>query len=134
MGLWGAQTGPWDVVWYYFTAKPGFGGNAVFAGHGDFVDVGPAVFWHLRDLVQGDMIEARLKDGTVYRYRVAAMATVGANAETDDLGRVLGPTEQEVITLITCNGTFDPATQTYDDRLIVRAERITGDAAGQTTR
>ena len=133
-GVMESPDGPWDVVWYDFTAKPGVGGNAVFGGHVDYVNLGPAVFWELRYLVQGDMIEIRLKDSTVYRYRVAAMATVDVDAGTEDLGKVLGPTEQEVITLITCNGTFDRAAQTYDERLIVRAERITDNAAGQTPR
>jgi len=122
--------GPWDVVWYDFTAQPGFGSNAVFGGHVDYVNVGPAVFWRLRDLVQGDMIEVRLKDGSVYRYRVAAMATVDVDAAASDIFSVVGPTEREVITLITCDGTFDKTIQTYDQRLIVRAERMAGSAPG----
>jgi LPXTG-site transpeptidase (sortase) family protein len=124
-GVMESPDGPEDVVWYNFSAEPGLGGNAVFGGHVDYVDFGPAVFWGLRDLVQGDLIEVRLKSGTVYRYRVVASARVDADAGANDLGRVVGPTEQEVITLITCDGTFDPASQTYDQRLIVRAERIT---------
>ena len=38
---------PFDVAWYPFTARPGSGGNAVFAGHKDFAGIGPAVFWKL---------------------------------------------------------------------------------------
>jgi hypothetical protein len=40
----------WDVAWYDFSARPGAGSNAVFSGHVDYHDVGPAVFWNLRDL------------------------------------------------------------------------------------
>ena len=30
----------YDVAWYDFSARPGFGGNAVFSGHVDYHDVG----------------------------------------------------------------------------------------------
>ena len=39
-----------DVAWHDFTARPGSGSNAVFSGHVDYVNVGPAVFWPLKDL------------------------------------------------------------------------------------
>lgn len=134
-GFMASPDGPRDVVWYSFTGEPGDGGNAVFGGHVDYANYGPAVFWDLRNLVENDVIEVRLKDGTVYRYRVAAMGTVDADALQEDLETVLGPTRQEVITLITCNGSFDDTTKTYDQRLIVRAERIPDSAAdGKTSK
>ena len=114
--------GPWDVAWYEFTARPGFGSNAVFSGHLDYAGVGPAVFWRLRELEQDDIVEVHLEDGTVYRYRVIAKDQV--YAATADVGAIVGPTAQEIVTLITCAGTFDPVTGQYDQRLIIRAERI----------
>ena len=125
--------GPWDVAWYDFTARPGFGSNAVFSGHVDWYNVGPgggageAVFWHLKDLEQGDLVEVRLEDGTVYRYRVTAKQQVPGTA---DFNEIVGPTETEVLTLITCGGSFNTATRHYDQRVVVRAERISG-APGQ---
>jgi LPXTG-site transpeptidase (sortase) family protein len=116
--------GPNEVVWYNFTALPG-SGNGVFAGHVDFVDYGPAVFWHLRDLVEGDIVELQLKDGGTLHYRVAAMDTV--DYATADVYSIVGPTQDEVITLITCAGNFDDESRQYDKRLIVRAERIIDD-------
>ena len=127
-GVMETPDGPWDVAWYDFSARPGFGSNAVFSGHVDYVNVGPAVFWGLKDLTQGDIVDVRLDDGTAYQYRVAAMETI--DAATADIGRIIGATEQEVVTLITCIGTFNQATGQYDQRLIVRAERIFGDAVG----
>src|SRR3972149_11086899 len=47
-GVMQSPKGPEEVGWYDFTAQPGFGGNAVFGGHGDFHDYGPAGFWGLR--------------------------------------------------------------------------------------
>lgn len=126
-GVMETPDGPWDVAWYDFTARPGFGSNAVFSGHLDYVDVGPAVFWRLRELAPNDLVEVRLEDGTVYQYQVVAMDTV--DAETVDVGKIVGPTEQEMVTLITCAGTFDPTTRQYDQRLIVRANRVYGTPA-----
>ena len=42
--------GPEDVAWYDFTSRPGQGGNAVFSGHLDYHDCGPAIFARLREM------------------------------------------------------------------------------------
>lgn len=128
-GVMETPNGPWDVAWYDFSARPGAGSNAVFSGHVDYVDVGPAIFWRLRELAPEDIVEVRLEDGTVYRYRVVAKDTV--EAATADVAKIVGATEREIVTLITCTGTFDASTGQYDKRLIVQAERMieSGDAA-----
>jgi LPXTG-site transpeptidase (sortase) family protein len=120
-GVMPSPDGPWDVAWYDFSARPGFGSNAVFSGHVDYRDVGPAVFWRLRELEQGDIIRVRLADWAEYGYRVMAKNTF--DADTAPVGEIVGPTPQEVITLITCTGTLDRSTRQYDQRLVVRAER-----------
>lgn len=122
--------GPWDVAWYDFSARPGFGSNAVFSGHVDYIDIGPAVFWRLRELIENDLVEIRLEDGTVYQYQVVAMESV--DAETADIAKIVGATEEEMVTLITCIGDFDPSTGQYDQRLIVRAQRVAGYPPPQT--
>jgi sortase (surface protein transpeptidase) len=38
--------------------------------------------------------------------------------------QIVGPTADQVVTLITCNGTFNSATHQYDKRLVIRAERF----------
>lgn len=112
----------WDVAWYDFTSRPGFDGNAVFAGHVDYVKVGKAVFWNLKDVNQGDIIEVRLKDGTVYQYAVNFKQQF--EADTAPVNEIVGPTAKQTVTLITCGGTFNYTTHQYDKRLVVRAERI----------
>lgn len=126
-GVMETPNGPWDVAWYDFTARPGFGGNAVFSAHVDYINVGPAVFWNVKDLEQDDIVEVRLNDGTVYRYRVEAKEQVYA-AEAN-VQEIIGATPREIVTLITCGGTFSNGQ--YDQRVIVRAERIFEDASGQ---
>lgn len=109
------------VAWYDFTSRPGFGGNAVFAGHLDFANYGPAVFWRLRELRLDDEIVIGLEDGTSYRYTVVESRTFDAvSAPVQD---IVGPTEGEMVTLITCAGKFDRRTRQYDQRLVVRAIR-----------
>ena len=124
--------GPKDVAWYDFSGKPGFGSNAVFSGHVDYINYGPAVFWNLKDLEQGDLIEIRLDDGTVYKYKVATRQSVPAIGLSEDVLRaIIGPSQQDVVTLITCGGTFDYSTDQYDERVVVRAERFLDGEPGQ---
>ena len=111
-----------DVAWYDFSAHPGFGGNAVFAAHVDYIHVGAAVFWNLKDLEAGDVIQVRLADGTEYRYAVTFKKQF--DAATAPVNDIVGPTPKETVTLITCGGTFNAASHQYDKRLVVRAERV----------
>ncbi len=118
-GVMQSPNGPEDVAWYDISTKPGTNGNAVFSGHVNYHNYGPAVFARLQDLSPGDAIEIRLADGTVYRYRVTSADTVPANI---DANQILAPTGGETITLVTCTGTWDGSE--YDSRLVVRAARV----------
>jgi LPXTG-site transpeptidase (sortase) family protein len=113
---------PWEVAWYDFSARPGTGSNVVFAGHVDHRDVGPAVFWDLEKLQPDSLIEVHLDDAVVYRYRVIAKDTV--DVATAPVAQIVGPTPTDSVTLITCAGSFDQTTQEYDQRLVLRAERV----------
>ena len=131
-GVMETPDGPTKVAWYDFSARPGYpvdedGGNAVFSGHVDYYNYGPAVFWNLRNLELEDEIEVGLTDGTMYRYSVISRKQY--NAATAPIREIVGDTPTEVITLITCGGTFDPGVGEYDDRVVVRAQRIYEDPA-----
>jgi LPXTG-site transpeptidase (sortase) family protein len=107
------------VGWYDFTAKPGLVGNAVISGHLDWHDYGPAVFWKLKDLSQGDQIAVELADGTVITYAVTT--ALSYSLEDLPMAKILAPTASESVTLITCGGAFSNGE--YSDRLVVRAVR-----------
>ena len=113
-----APDGPENVAWYDFTRHPGLGGNAVFSGHVDYINYGPAVFANVHQLEPEDVIDVRLQDGTRYRYRVFAKEQVTANS---DVSGIVGPTDDEIVTLITCIGSFDTSSGQYSHRLIVKA-------------
>jgi len=120
--------GPQDVVWYDFSAfqglggRPGVGGNTVLSGHVDYRDYGPAVFWDLRKLEAGDEIIIRLSDGSEYKYVVEWNRVVDSSAAV--WNDIVASTPQESVTLITCAGTFDPSTRSYDQRRVVWAVRV----------
>ena len=123
-----APDGPWDIAWYDFTAHPGTGSNAVFSAHVDWYNIGPgggpggAIFWNLQDLQQGDLIEVQLNDGTLYQYSVITKRQVDP---ANDFSPIVGPTEAEMITLITCGGSFDASVGHYTMRIVVQAELMT---------
>jgi LPXTG-site transpeptidase (sortase) family protein len=114
-----------DVAWYDFSARPGTGGNAIFAGHVTWN--GPAVFYDLDQLVEGDQISLHGQDGTQIVYRVTNVFQVDPN--DPDSRKVMWPTDEDVITIITCSGKFfntsDPILGgDYTHRLIVRGDLI----------
>lgn len=115
-----------DVAWYDFSAKPGQGSNAVFAGHYTWGG-GPAVFWNLDELQEGDIIRVVFLDGRELVYRVFANFTV--DPDDPDSLQVMAPSESDIITLITCGGTWvpdrsEPLGGSYSERTIVQAELV----------
>jgi LPXTG-site transpeptidase (sortase) family protein len=111
-----AQTG-----WYTGRSVPGEVGPSVVVGHVDS-KTGPAVFYKLRDLETGDMIEIHRSDGRVALFRVDVAELV----EKDDFptDRVYGSTAEPTLRLITCGGSFDRSAGSYRGNLIVFAEHL----------
>lgn len=115
---------PSVVAWYNFSAKPGVGSNAVFAGHVTWN--GPAVFYNLVSLAAGDVIRLRGDDGNELAYTVSEVYSVDPN-DPESLS-VMAATSRDAITLITCDGTYvdtnDPVFGgEYSTRLVIRAVR-----------
>jgi LPXTG-site transpeptidase (sortase) family protein len=125
-GQMGNPAGAWDVIWYDFSQNfPGLGGypgtgysNAVFAGHVDYIRVGPAVFWSVRNLVPGDLIHVQSANGTI-TYSVQWSQWAGPN---EDFTKFVSQTGGDAITLVTCIGGFSAGH--YSNRLIVRGTRV----------
>src|ERR671920_2520395 len=119
-------SGPWVVSWYEPLGKIGEGGNVVIAGHVDYWNVGPAVFWDVRDLPKGDIIRVVGEDGKNYEYAVQWTTSYMADQLTPEViqNDIVGDTGQETLTLITCGGEFNPDTGEYNQRWVVRANLI----------
>ena len=125
-GQMGDPSGAYMAVWYDFAANSwtGLGGypgqagaNAVFAGHVDYIGVGPAVFWGIRDLQPGDAVTVYTGAGPVnYTIQWTQWA-----APDDDFTSFVSQTGQDSITLVTCIGGFSGGH--YSNRIIVRGVR-----------
>src|SRR5215210_6461942 len=114
-------SGPWIVAWYENLGALGKIGNVVMAGHIDYWNVGPAVFYNLSTLEPGQEIVVTGDDGRTYPFTVEWVRQY--DSESIPLDEVAGPTTEQTLTLITCGGAFDYANGHYLQRTVVRANR-----------
>jgi hypothetical protein len=118
-------TGPWVVGWYEQTGGLGQFTNVVEAAHVDYWNVGPAAFFRLRELVEGDEVVGVGEDNESYLYQVKFQETVEVSGlTTEKIGEIVGPTKVESLTLLTCGGEFDYSSGEYLSRTYVRCERV----------
>jgi sortase (surface protein transpeptidase) len=104
--------------WFTGGPAPGETGPAVIAGHVDSRS-GPAVFYRLGDLRNGDAIKILRADGTTARFVVDNVARYPKQAFPTQA--VFGPAPDPVLRLITCGGRFDRSRRSYVDNVIVTA-------------
>jgi LPXTG-site transpeptidase (sortase) family protein len=104
--------------WYTGSPRPGETGAAVIAGHIDSY-AGPGVFFRLKDLKRGDLVYVRRGHGTLAVFKVTAVRMVPKSRFPT--AAVYGPVPDAQLRLITCGGTFDPATGHYLSNVIVFA-------------
>ena len=114
-------SGPWVVAWYENLGALGKIGNVVMAGHIDYWNVGPAVFYNLSTLEPGDNIVVTGDDGKTYPFAVEWVRQY--DSASIPLDEVIGPTAEQSLTLITCGGAFDYTNGLYLQRTVVRANR-----------
>ncbi len=114
-------SGPWVVAWYENLGALGTIGNVVMAGHIDYWNVGPAVFYNLSTLEQGAEIIVTGNDGKTYPFAVEWVREY--DSASMPLDEVAGPTTDQSLTLITCGGAFDYVNGLYLQRTVVRANR-----------
>ena len=115
-----------SVGWWDGSAWAGdlFGG-VVIAGHVDAPRQGLGYFARLLRLTPGETVTLT-GDGHRAAYRVVSVTAV----HKDALSAASPPFDQRVghrLVLMTCTGTFDRATRSYDQNLVVVAEPV-GDA------
>jgi LPXTG-site transpeptidase (sortase) family protein len=113
------QTTPFVAVHYGdLTSMIGVPGNAVIAGHVVTLSEGN-VFRFLYQLDLGDQIDVWDQLAREHDFQVVDVKLVPPSDTS-----VMDPTPDETLTLITCGGTFDPATREFSDRLIVTAKPL----------
>ncbi|PWH18463.1 MAG: hypothetical protein DDG59_05855 [Anaerolineae bacterium] len=103
-----------EIAWMGSTSWPGLGGNTALAGHVTLRNGADGPFRYLETLRQGDIVQLYTEKG-VYFYRVQESLVV----KDDDLS-VVQPTQEAMLTLITCTG-WNSDLGHYLERLVVRA-------------
>lgn len=104
--------------WYTGSPRPGEPGGAVIAGHVDSLQ-GRGVFFLLRLLKPGEKVYVRRADGTLAVFTVTSVHSYPKTGFPTSA--VYGPTPDAQLRLITCGGTFDPATGHYLSNTIAYA-------------
>lgn len=110
---------PNTVAWWSNGSTPGdLTGTVVLAAHVSYNGRhGP--FTHLNRFPIGSIVSVRQADGLVRTFRVAAERQVVKSAlNRENLFRTTGDPR---LALITCGGTYNPATRNYSDNIIVYA-------------
>jgi sortase (surface protein transpeptidase) len=107
--------------WYAGGPRPGAIGPAVIVGHIDSL-TGPAVFFRLRLLRPGDRVYVRRVDGSLAVFMVTAVHSYPKSRFPT--AAVYGPVRTAQLRLVTCGGTFDPATGSYLRNVIAYATLV----------
>lgn len=108
-----------NVGWFEPGVNPGNRGSAVLAGHVDS-KTGPAIFFNLRDLKQGDEIFVTDEKGATLTFVVKKQESYPR--ESAPIDEIFQTSEGQNLNLITCSGTFNRSKGTHEERLVVFAE------------
>ncbi len=108
-----------EVAWYEYGPAPGESGSAVLAAHVDLAGEGRGVFFELRQLELGDLVEVTYDNETSEEFRVQARTIYKKDdLPLEDIFSREGP---PVLTLITCGGSFNASVRSYDSNVVVYA-------------
>jgi sortase (surface protein transpeptidase) len=102
--------------WYRLGPSPGEMGSAVILGHVDSAE-GPGVFFRLRSLVAGNVVDVTLADGVTAQFEVTSVATyLKANFPDQAVYTSHG---HSALQLVTCGGAFNTTTGHYLSNVVV---------------
>lgn len=107
------------VGWYRYSPTPGEAGPAIVVGHVDNL-TGPAIFWRLRELKIGDVIEVDRADGLTAKFVVTQVTEFPQ--EDVPIQEVYGNLDYAGLRLITCSGRFNRIKQSYSNNLVIFAK------------
>lgn len=126
---------PDDIVYHDFGRQKRYGGrigyvgNAIFTGHVDsgfqYCNYGTtpppckAVLWDLDRIKKGSLIKITFNK-KMYIYKAYSSIQIYHEGWIDCISRG----EEEIITIITCAGSFNSKTHSYDSYQTIKARRI----------
>lgn len=110
-----------DVAWYRDGPKPGEKGSAVIAGHYGWKDGVASVFNDIHTLQKGDKISVVDEKGGRMTFVTQRIQKYDPEANTADV--FLSHDGKSHLNLITCDGAWNGALNSYTERLVVFADR-----------
>jgi hypothetical protein len=110
---------PHEAGWFAPGPTPGEFGPTVLMGHVDTRRNGPAVFFPLKELDEGDAIEVTREDGIIVEYEVTAIESYAKRRLPYE--DVFGIEAEPALRLITCGGSFDRKSGDYTENVVVFA-------------
>jgi sortase (surface protein transpeptidase) len=122
-GALGTPDNIYDTAWYTSSAKPGQPGATLIDGHVSSWTA-HGVFYGIKTLVAGNMIQIVRGDGAVFNYKVVKTQIYGAN--NVDMQAAMTPIVPGTpgLNLITCTGNVEPGTSLFNERVIVFAQQV----------
>ncbi|WP_158299816.1 class F sortase [Glycomyces paridis] len=111
---------PHEAGWFEAGPTPGEFGPTVLLGHVDTDRSGPAVFYAIRDLEEGDAIEVTREDGLIVTYEVTGVESYPKRRLPYE--EVFGVEPGPALRLITCGGEFDREEGDYAENVVVFAD------------
>jgi hypothetical protein len=110
-----------DVAWFDLGPRPGEQGRALIFGHVDSTCC-PAVFYHLRDMKAGDIVQVAYKSKSPLTFRVMWLNTYTNGGLP--VSWMYARTKQRSILLITCTGIFHRDGTGYDHKFVAFARLV----------
>ena len=107
------------VAWFAGGPVPGQSGSSVLAAHVDY-NGGKGVFFGLASVPDGAAVEVERSDGSKTIFHTVGRARSYAKSSLP-IDRLFRRGADPVLTLITCGGTFDAGSRSYEDNIVVTA-------------
>jgi sortase A len=108
---------PTELAWYQYGPKPGETGSAVVAGHYGWKGDVPSVFNDLNTLAKGDKITVQDQNGKESIFAVTKIALYDPDQDATEVFR--SNDGKAHLNLITCQGSWVNAKQSYTKRLVI---------------
>ena len=121
-GEMGVPTDPYGVAWYHLGTRPGEVGSAVMTGHyGTWRNGSGSVFDNLNKLQAGDKIYIEDSQGNIIIFAVREKRDYDPNSDAADI--FTSDDGQAHLNLITCEGVWNKASQSFSQRLVVFSDK-----------
>lgn len=111
-----------DVAWYKLGPRPGENGNAVIAGHYGSLNGKFSVFSNLSQLHKGDKLQVQDYKGRVVTFAVRESRLYKPAADATDVFN--SKDSKSHLNLITCEGSWNQAKESYSDRRVVFTDKV----------